>query len=458
MERYIYLLFLFGWELILLCYAWKKFNKVFFSPSLYTLSVFAVSTLLCIYCINYWQIHFHPIAFWVIGLGLLTMVIAESCSFRRKRIKEGKSDTYIFRLPSIVKIGLSLYCVLATFLYYREIQNIGLAHAMGMNEAIANVKEDWELYESQFNPIVRQGYKMVMGIAYCFTFIFVNNYNVCKRKFSENFWYILPLFCGVGINLISGSRGDMVRMLLLFLFTYYICKWQATNWKVQPSRQIIKVALPAFAAVLSIFFMARLFVKVDVENQKNIGGPVEYLAYYIGSPIQVFNIHAKQLEQHRDKNSNATFGVSCFGGMYSLLKNLNVLDKSDIKSNRVGVGFAEIGGDSNAAGNVDTIFACPYVDFGLIGMCIYIFIIYAVISYFFYRNILYERMSMKYIKNFIIFSFFFYEIEMSFYSDVIYLIFSQTGILQFICLWILMHYIIRPKYLVPVDVKKLDVK
>ncbi len=55
----------------------------------------------------------------------------------------------------MVKIGLSLCCVLATFMYYREIQKIGSAHAMGMNEAIANVKEDWEVYESQFNPFVK---------------------------------------------------------------------------------------------------------------------------------------------------------------------------------------------------------------------------------------------------------------------------------------------------------------
>lgn len=447
MERYIFLLLLFGWELLLLYYAWHKFNKVFFSPSFYTLSVFAVSTFLCIYCVNFWQIHFYPITFFIIGLGLLIMVIAESCFYRKKRLV-GKSEKYLIKLPSMVKIGLSLCCVLATFMYYREIQKIGLAHAMGMNEAIANVKEDWELYESQFNPFVRQGYKMVMGIAYCFTFIFVNNFNVCKQKLSDTFWYILPLFCGVVINLISGSRGDMIRMLLLFLFTYYICKWQATNWKIQPSKQIIKVAFPAIALVLSIFFMARLFVKVDVENQKDIGGPVEYLAYYIGSPIQVFNIHAEQLQRHSDANAYSSFGVASFGGVYSLLQNLNIIEKKDIKSHKIGVGFEELGGASNAAGNVDTIFSCPYVDFGLIGMCIYIYIIYAVLSYFFYRNILYENLSIKYIKFFIIFSFFFYEVEMSFYSDVINIIISQTGILQFFCLLILMHYIIRSKYLV----------
>ena len=94
MERYIYLLLLFGWELLLLYYAWHKFNKVFFSPSFYTLSVFAVSTSLCIYCVNFWQIHFYPITFFIIGLGLLIMVIAESCFYRKKRLV-GKSEKYL---------------------------------------------------------------------------------------------------------------------------------------------------------------------------------------------------------------------------------------------------------------------------------------------------------------------------------------------------------------------------
>ena len=125
MERYIYLLLLFGWELLLLYYAWHKFNKVFFSPSFYTLSVFAISTSLCIYCVNFWQIHFYSITFFIIGLGLLVMVIAESCFYRKKKIV-GKGKKYLIKLPSMVKIGLSLCCVLSTFLYYREIQKIGI--------------------------------------------------------------------------------------------------------------------------------------------------------------------------------------------------------------------------------------------------------------------------------------------------------------------------------------------
>lgn len=175
MERYIFLLLLFGWELLLLYYAWHKFNKVFFSPSFYTLSVFAVSTFLCIYCVNFWQIHFYSITFFVIGIGLAVIVFAETICFKKKN--RVSSDRFLFKLPSLVKIGLSTGCVLATFLYYKEIEKIGLSHSMGMNEAIANVKEDWEFYEKQFNPFIRQGYKLVMGVAYCFTFIFVNNYN-----------------------------------------------------------------------------------------------------------------------------------------------------------------------------------------------------------------------------------------------------------------------------------------
>lgn len=446
MERYIFLLLLFGWELLLLYYAWHKFNKVFFSPSFYTLSVFAVSTFLCIYCVNFWQIHFYSITFFVIGIGLAVIVFAETICFKKKN--RVSSDRFLFKLPSLVKIGLSTGCVLATFLYYKEIEKIGLSHSMGMNEAIANVKEDWEFYEKQFNPFIRQGYKLVMGVAYCFTFIFVNNYNICKQKLKETFWYILPLLCGIIINLISGSRGDMIRMLLLFLFAYYICKWQSTGWKIQPSKQIIKIALPSFVLVLSIFFMARLFVKVDVEHQKNIGGPVEYLSYYIGSSIQIFNIHVEQLQEHSDINASSSFGVSSFGGIYSLLQNFDLINKNDIKLHKVGVGYEELGGLSEASGNVDT-FCMPICGFWTLwNVYIYIFVIYYIISYYFYRNILYERFSIKYMKNFVVFSFFFYEVEMSFYSDVVNLIFSQTGILQFICLIFLIHYIMRPKYLV----------
>lgn len=433
------------WSLFL--FAFKKFRGVFFSPSVYTLGVFIVSTSLCLYCVNFWQIHFYPITFIILSCGLGTVVFAESL-FSCKKEKNINRCRYFIKIPSPIKIGLSIYCILATFLYFREVQIIGLAHSMAVNEAIANVKADWQIYENQFNPLVRQGYKMVMAIAYCYTFIFVNNYNVCKRKFRETFWFIIPLFCGVIINLISGSRGDMIRMLLLFLFAYYICKWQASQWKVQPTKQILKIALPAFAIVLLIFFSARLFVKVDVDSQKKIGGPVEYLAYYIGSPIQVFNIHAEQLRKHVDVNYNSSVGVSCFGGIYSLLQNLHIIGKHDVQEHKIGVGFEELGGKSNAAGNVDAIFASSYVDFGLIGMCVYIFVIYSLFSYFFYRKILYEPLTLRYVKNFILFSFFYYEVEMSFYCDVAYLIISQTGFLQLMCLLILMHFIVRPQYFI----------
>lgn len=450
MERYIYLILLLAWEFLLFFFAYKKFNKVFFSPSVYTLLVFIVSTSLCLYCVDYWGVKFYSTTLITLSFGLFMTVLAE-LMFSTNKVSKSEYKKVVFKLPALLKIGLSLGCVLATFLYYREIQKIGLAHSMGMNEAIANVKEDWDYYESQFNPIVRQGYKLVIGVAYCFTFIFINNYNVCKQKFSDSFWYILPLFCGVIINLLSGSRGDMLRMLLLFLFTYYICKWQATGWKKQPTKQIIKIAVPAFALLLSVFFAARLFVKVDVENQKNIGGPVEYLAYYIGSPVQVFNIHAEQLELRGEKNDDATFGAFTFSGIYSLLQNVGVLGEDAVKSPKVGLGFEYLGTKSNDAGNVDTIFGPPHVDYGLAGMCMYVFIIYAIISYYFYRKILYHSLSMKFIKNFIIFSFFYYEIEMSFYSDVIYQIFGQTGLLQLVFLLILVKIIVRPKYLVKVN-------
>lgn len=449
MSNHFYLILLYLVEWLLFLYVWKKFKKVFFSPSFYTVSVFIVATSLCLYCANFWDVIFYPISFVCISCGLLVMIFAESAAYvNSKKIVD--FHCYLIKLPNVIKIGLAFYCIIATFLYWNEIRKIGLAHSMTPTEAIANVKADFESYEKNFNPIIRQGYKMVMAIAYIFTYAFINNYYICKKKIKECFWLIIPMLSCIVINLVSGSRGDMLRMFLLYLFAYYISKWQASSWRKQPTKKILKIAIPIFTILLSIFFMARLFVKVDTDSQKKIGGPVEYLAYYIGSPIQVFNLHAEEIQEKGQINENASFGYLTFSGLYSLLTKAEVLEAKDANAPKVGWGFVYVGGNSNAAGNVDTILAFPYADFGFFGMCIYIYIIYYLFSYFFYRKIIYKDMSVRYVKNVILFSFFFYEIEMAFYCDVTYQMLSQTGFLQLIVLLILTHCIIKPKYFVSI--------
>lgn len=452
MDNYIYLIYLLIYEIILLVFVWRKFGRSIFSPSFYTISMFIVSTLLCLYCKDYWKIVFYPETFWLVSLGLTSVVLAENYAHETKKpIK--KIQICLICIPQWIKIVLSIYSVVATLLYLNEIWKIGLAHSMMIGEAIASVKEDYSYYENQFNPIIRQGYKFVMAIAYIYTYVFINNYCVCKQKFRSSFWYIIPLFSAVCINLISGSRGDMLRMVLLFLFAYYICVWQKNDWKRQPTKQILKIAIPSLAIMLFVFFSARLFVKVNIETQERIGGPVEYLSYYIASPLQVLNIHTKQISNNPEANSQVPFAYCTMNGIYDFLKKNGIINKNEISTPKVGFGFAYVGGDSNAAGNVDTFFSQSKLDFGIIGMCIYTIIIYFLISKYFYRHVLYKDFSCISVRRFIKFSFFFYIVEMSFYADCTGQILSQTGILQYICLLILIHFLIVPKYFKPIIVK-----
>lgn len=453
MNNYIFLLLLLLYEFFLLCIVWRKLNGCLFSPSLYTVSVFIVSTSLCVYCIDYWDIIFYPETFIVISLGLTSVVIADIKSYPKNIVIPSEITINLISIPNKFKISLSIYSVIATVLYLREIYNIGLANSLLLGEAISAVKEDFSYYEDHFNPIIRQGYKLVMAIAYIYTYIFINNYIVCKQKLIKSFWFIIPLISGICINLISGSRGDMLRLVLLFLFAYYMSVWQANFWQEKPNSRLLKISLPIITSMLAIFFMARLFVKADIDAQERIGGPVEYIAYYVGSPIQVLNLHTKKLSDAHNPNPDIPFACCTMSGLYNIASNWGFVDKSQLKKQVIGIGFEELGGDSNAAGNVDTFFALSRIDFGILGMCIYSFILYYLISKFFYRNIIFKDMTCQNVRNFLKFSFFYYIVEMSFYSDCTVQILCQTGILQYITFIILLKLLIIPQYFKPVLLK-----
>ena len=451
MDNHINLVLLIMFELCLMFITLRRFNRCLFSPSVLTISLFLISSLLCFYCRFYWDIVFYFETFIVVSLGLLFIFVAEIFAKKNQINHIENGNIYLIELPNSIKIIISIYSVVATILYFYEIWKIGIAQNMLIGEAIANVKEDFSSYEDSFNPIIRQGYKMVIAIAYIFTYFFVNNYVICKQKLRVSFWYILPLFSGICINLISGSRGDMLRLVLLFLFFYYMWLWQKNYWQKRPNINLVKIAIPVLTIMLSIFFLARLFVKVDIESQERVGGPIEYLSYYIGSPLQVLNIHINQITNHPNANEATSFAYCTMNGIYDFLIKNNFIDKTSINRPKVGFGFEYIGGESNAAGNVDTILSQSIIDFGIIGMCVYVFVIYYLISRYFYRNVLYKSMSDKSVKQIILFSFFYYIVEMSFYADCTGQVLSQTGVLQFICLLFLVRFLIKPQYFTPYE-------
>lgn len=55
----------------------------------------------------------------------------------------------------------------------------------------------------------------------------------------------------------------------------------------------------------------------------------------------------------------------------------------DIKAEKIGSGMVYLGGNSNKSGNAQTVFGSAYLDFGPLGMAIFIFL-----SYFYLEDII----------------------------------------------------------------------
>lgn len=430
----IYLYILFAWEIILFMFCWNKFRHNLFSPSTISLIVFLLGTYLNIQCIDFWDIIFYPQTLLVIGLGLLTMVIAESFAYRPAVIR--KSNFKLIKVSPALQWIMAISSVIASLLYYRAMLNLGASLGFGGAEAIGYIKENYGEGNIQINPIVRQGYKFVIALAYISIFLFSNNYFVCKEKLRKCILLIVPYFSGFFINIASGGRTDMMRLIVVGGLIIYTQFWQASNWKRKGNAKILKVSLPIILLASFIFFGARLFVKSNTDAQAQMGGPLEYFAYYIGSPIQVLNLHLNEIKNVGIDRENATFGSNTFVSVYEMLG-------VKTKGTNVGSGFIYVGGDSNAAGNVQTIFGPSYLDWGLFGMCIYVFLLYFLISLFWYRKIQSSTFNRKNVIKLMAYSYVFFIPSLSFYDDGLKWLIGQTGILQFIVIMLFTYFITR---------------
>lgn len=436
----IFLYLLFVVELLLLIISLKKFDKDIFSPTLYSVAVFLVSTILNIYCIDLWSIHFSSTTFLVIALGLLSMFLAESlfCNNKWKQGNNNNGFRYL-NLSRNTEWAMAIICIVCTFLYYREIKRLGLQMGIGSMSAIGAIKENYGDFGITMNPFVRQGYKIVIALSFVSNF-YLCNHILFKQPLKKLIPLIIPFFCAVIISILGGGRSEMLRQLITFVFMYYIQFQLKYNWQKKPNKNIIKILVPGMAILLTLFFSMRLVVKENSEGQLDIGGPVEYLSYYIASPVEVLDIHVQEREKHK---TDFNFGIDAqaMSGIRDLLG-----IKTKDKSNGIGSGFSYLG-DNNYAGNVDTIFGPPHMDYGLFGMMIYVFVIYCFFSYVYYKKIIRRTFSYKFASTLIFYSYFFYEVILCFYSDCTYLLLSQTGILQFIVLWIMCRLLVKSSFM-----------
>jgi oligosaccharide repeat unit polymerase len=390
-------------EMLMIIINLKIFKNDILSPSTISSITFFVATLFALYCADVWEITISTRTNVVITAGLITMTIGEYIG-RKVRLSVKRKSAYSTNtdmgIPTIfVKQdmkNLFMVSVIACMgLYTINAYRVGLINGgTGLN-AFAYMKNAYMTsVGSTMNPIIRQGYKVVMSAAYISCFIFTNNCLVRHDGLKKNWQYIVMIACGFIITIVAGARTEILRIVSALLLDYTLL-WRLNaggNSRVnkQSSKVVIRKAVPLILLVTVIAYISRAIVKTSNVATTSIDSIVYYMAYYIGSPIAVLNT---KLEMAFDN-----------GGL--------LLGAKNIVPQFVYLGHLDYGG------NVGTILQTSVLKYGLLYMIIWILLIY-IVSGFIYRKVTsYKEINMHTSLLIILFSNWYYVFSMAYYSDV----------------------------------------
>lgn len=390
-----------------------------FSCSFITNFSMGIGSLLMYPLSMLWGIDLHSKTIVIVGSALVITIIAEYLAKKNKKNFVQKQEYNPIRIKYVNWL-LLLYLVISC-LYVYSVFKIGGSFD---STAIGEVKSSGSL--NQMNPFIKQGYKLIISANVIHSIIFSHNVFLAKSSFIKEIKHLFPfvLMCVVGFA--SGGRLRIFITLISLLFIMYLFLREKSQWKKLYLRKIAFVVLPTITIYLIFFSVVQVVIKG--KNEENRKDNVEYISYYIGSPLHVFNIKLK----NEEKWSYDTFGFYTFNGLY------NMLNINDSKSKDIGNGMTSLGGKANYAGNAMTVFGGSYFDFGFGGMLLFIFVSYYIFAKYYYKKILYTTSSYIRNKRVALYSYAYTSIIlMSFYDNCYWIFLSSTGLLTIFLIYVM---------------------
>lgn len=423
------LLLLTLFSLVLWIIVLKKTRYEFFSSAAFTLVTVCVGVILLYFQSLLWNISISNETTYLIGVGLISLSVAEVLCFKQYShkisVKNNKVQYYNIKYCNY----LLLFYIVATYLYAHEISKLG--QMLGYNDlsAIGEVKANMEDLNAKMNPLIKQMYKVVTAASYIHSLIFANNIFLAKSHFKKEWRHLIPFLCTVVITLASGGRLNIFKVMVGLIIVSYLILRESSNWKKLYIQKMLKIGLPLGIGFVFLFSAVSLIVKNNASQRDKIE-TFEYISYYAGSPIQVFNL---KVEEGRHKWEYNRFGNYTFTGLYSML---GLGD--DIKAEKIGSGMVYLGGNSNKAGNAQTVFGSAYLDFGPLGMAIFIFLSYFLFGRYYYKFIVCSYSSYTRNKRLLVYVYCYVSIiALAFYDNCYWILLSNTGIFTLLVLLIM---------------------
>lgn len=391
-----------------------------------TLSSLALGSFLLYLQSVLWEIELYNTAFFLLVYGLVTITIADLYAQKKYRKRDCDKDME-YKYISIRFCGVLLFVYMLSTLFY-SVENYRLGKMIGYDDlsAIGEVKANIEELSTQMNPIVRQMYKVVTSASYIHSFIFASNVFLAKSKWMKEIKHLIPFLCTIIITLASGGRLNIYKVMIGLIFIVYMILRESSHWKKLYIGAMLKIGVPLLLGFVILFSSVSLIVKnnADIREKKEA---IEYISYYAGSPIQVFNI---KIEDGRKKWASDIWGYGTFSGIYKLLG-----VEADAKTKRNGSGMVDIGGVANYAGNAFTIFGRSYLDFGGVGMCIFMFISYFMFGRYYFKYLLNSYSSYKRNLRLMFYTYCYSSIiALAFYDNCYWILLSSTGLFTLLVL------------------------
>ena len=403
----------------------RIFKGNIFSISTLSSVCILISTLFALYCANIWNLSIRANTVVVIVLGLFAMTFGEVFG-KKIKIKKGNHNTDTNRIPledghmtnkfDYLQFGiykktiLMIITIVFTLAYGINAYSVGIANGGTSLNAFAYMKQaHLNSSGTLMNPVIRQGFKIVMASAYISAFVIANNLLVLKGRLTDNIHYVVCILCGVTITIFSASRTEMIRIIVAIIIDYFIL-WKMKNGRTKRLNKklfilIVKKFVPVLLVAVLIAFASRALVKTG-GGVSGVTSVLYYLAYYVGSPIAVLNTKIDMAFSH---------------------------DTLLLRSDAYVPEFVYLG-KLDYGGNVATVFWRSLYETGIVGMFFYIFLVYSIGGYIYKIISSYKNNSLKNNIGIILFSYIYYVYAMSYYGDILISNALQTNILTAVIL------------------------
>ncbi len=425
MELYLFLLL--ATELLILIFACVVSGCHLASPTIISCTVFMVATLCVIFNIDFWDVNYSAKAYGVTSFGLCSMLAGESIArfltlrFGEHRKQRPRNCGFVKQLDTIdipQEIGFFLifFDVVCTMYVVYSVISSGSASA-GLS-VIGEVKysEDGGL-----NVVAKLAYRYTWLLFIVYAFIFFKNMVANNRETRGRYvFYLLPLPLVCISTFFIGNRANLLK-IICSCYVFWVLAHEFTGQRLKV-RTIFTKMLPAFVALLVVFYATREITKIGSTTGTRTF--IDYITYYIGSPVYLFSSYLENpLSVHP---SPQRFGELTFEGLYNFF-GVEV----------VGQAYTLVGGQSGFAGNVYSWLCRPYNDFGLIGALIFTAVVYGIFSYVLYGALASKTDSDRRNCTAIIFVYFYYVVFFSFYYCQICWAVTPTNLVYCLALVIL---------------------